>query len=32
MQKLTEKGLIAILINAAILIAVLVLQWPDFGF
>jgi hypothetical protein len=32
MQKLTEKGLIAILINASILIAVLILQWPDFGF
>lgn len=32
LQKLADKGAIAILINAAILFAVLVLHWPDFGF
>jgi hypothetical protein len=32
MQKLSNQGLIAILINIAILVAVLILQWPDFGF
>jgi len=31
-QRLSEQGLIAILINAAILVAVLVFHWPDFGF
>lgn len=30
--KLHDKGAIAILINGAILYAVLILQWPDFGF
>jgi hypothetical protein len=32
LQKLPDQGAIAILINLAILFAVLVLQWPDFGF
>ncbi len=32
MQKLTDQGAIAVLINAAILIAVLVAHWPDFDF
>jgi len=32
LQKLADQGLIAILINGAILIAVLVFSWPDFGF
>jgi len=32
LQQLTEQGLIAILVNAAILIAVLVFHWPDLGF
>jgi hypothetical protein len=32
LQRLSEQGLIAILINAAILIALLVFGWPDFGF
>jgi len=32
MQKLTEKGLVAILINGFILVAVLVFQWPNSGF
>lgn len=32
LQKLPDQGAIAILINVAILFAVLVLQWPDFGF
>jgi hypothetical protein len=32
MQKLSNQGLIAILINIAILVAVLILRWPDFGF
>ncbi len=31
-QMLDGKGLFAILINTAILVAVLVLQWPDLGF
>ena len=31
-QNLDDQGLFAILINAAILIAVLVFEWPDFGF
>ncbi len=31
-QNLDDKGLFALLINAAILTAVLVFQWPDFGF
>jgi hypothetical protein len=31
-QKLANKGAIAILINVAILVAVLILRWPDFGF
>ena len=30
-QKLAEQGAIAILINLAILVYVLVLQWPDSG-
>jgi hypothetical protein len=29
LEKLPDQGLVAILINAAILVAVLVLQWPD---
>jgi hypothetical protein len=32
MQRLDDQGLIAILINAAILVAVLILRWPDLGF
>lgn len=32
MQKLADQGLIAILINGAILVALLVFHWPDFGF
>lgn len=32
LQRLSEQGLIAVLINAAILVAVLVFHWPDFGF
>jgi hypothetical protein len=32
LQKLADKGAIAILINGAILLAVLVLHWPDLGF
>jgi hypothetical protein len=32
MQRLTDQGAIAVLINGAILIAVLVLGWPSFGF
>jgi hypothetical protein len=32
LQRLSEQGLIAILINAAILVALLVFGWPDFGF
>jgi hypothetical protein len=31
-QRLAEKGLIALLINAVILIALLVLGWPSLGF
>ena len=31
-HKLADKGLIGILINIAILVAVLILQWPDFEF
>jgi hypothetical protein len=31
-QHLANQGLVAILINAAILLAVLVLRWPRFGF
>ena len=31
-QRLDDQGLIAILINVAILVAVLVLRWPDLGF
>lgn len=31
-QALANKGLVAIVINAAILAAVLLFQWPDFGF
>jgi len=32
LHKLDNQGAIAILINIAILIAVLILRWPDFGF
>jgi hypothetical protein len=32
LQRLANKGAIAILINGAILVAVLIFQWPDFGF
>jgi len=32
LQRLANQGAIAILINVAILVAVLLLQWPDFGF
>jgi hypothetical protein len=32
LQKLADQGVIAILINLAILFAVLILRWPDFGF
>ena len=31
-QMLDGKGLFAILINTAILVALLVLKWPDLGF
>ena len=31
-QNLDDQGLFAILINAAMLISVLVFQWPDLGF
>jgi hypothetical protein len=31
-QGLNNQGLIALLINLAILVAVLIFQWPDFGF
>ncbi len=31
MQRLTDQGAIAVLINGAILIAVLVMRWPSFG-
>jgi hypothetical protein len=32
MQKLNDQGAIALLINLAILVAVLMLRWPDFEF
>jgi uncharacterized membrane protein YphA (DoxX/SURF4 family) len=32
MQKLHDKGGIGLLIDIAILVAVLIVQWPDFGF
>jgi len=32
LQRLPDQGLIAILINGAILVAVLILRWPDYGF
>ena len=32
MQKLDSQGAVAILINAAILVAVLIVQWPKFEF
>jgi hypothetical protein len=32
LQKLANKGAIAVLINSAILVAVPILRWPDFGF
>jgi len=32
MRKLDDQGLIALLINVAILVAVLILHWPDLGF
>jgi hypothetical protein len=32
LQRLDAKGAIAILINLAILVAVLLFRWPDFGF
>jgi hypothetical protein len=32
MQAVTDKGLIAVLINLAILVALLVLKWPSLGF
>jgi hypothetical protein len=32
MHRLADRGAIALLINIAILVAVLVLRWPDFGF
>ena len=32
LKKLPDQGAIAILINMAILLVVLILQWPDFGF
>lgn len=32
MKELANKGLFAILINAAIIILLLVVGWPDFGF
>jgi hypothetical protein len=32
LQKLNDQGAIAIIINTAILAAVLLFQWPDFGF
>ncbi len=31
MRKLDDQGLIAVLINVAILVAVLILGWPDLG-
>jgi hypothetical protein len=32
MRKLDDQGLIALLINVAILLAVLILRWPNLGF
>jgi hypothetical protein len=32
LHKLADQGAIALLINGAILAAVLVFGWPDFGF
>jgi hypothetical protein len=32
MKELPNKGLFAVLINAAIIILLLVVGWPDFGF
>lgn len=32
LKRLANQGAIAILINGAILVAVLIFQWPDFGF
>jgi len=32
MQKLADQGAVAVLINTAILVAVLIVQWPDFEF
>jgi hypothetical protein len=32
MRKLDDQGLFALLINGAILVAVLILHWPDLGF
>jgi hypothetical protein len=32
MRKLADQGLIALIINVSILIAVVVLGWPDLGF
>jgi hypothetical protein len=32
MQKLDDQGAVGVLINVAILVAVLILRWPDFGF
>ena len=32
MQRLDEQGAVAVLINTAILVAVLVVRWPDFEF
>ena len=32
MQRLDNQGAIAVIINVAILVAVLILRWPHFGF
>ena len=32
LHKLADQGIVAILINAAILVALLVFNWPDLGF
>lgn len=32
MQRLSDKGTFGILIDVTILVAVLILRWPDFGF
>jgi hypothetical protein len=32
MHKLADQGGIALLINSAILVSVLIVRWPDFGF